>query len=180
MQIVNLAGFLSSAKCVLNIIDSGDSSARKPNYRQSISGSPEGDHTRIRSLLSFPYMRNSSCVITPFRKPGGELLDWQKESTCKSTRSAGDRSDYSELQNMADHAHRLPASGRNVQCDYLSCNWPALLQNDLNNPPGSWISGSIDPADGGYHAESYRRSQSAHMEKDNPNSRTGSNFRTNA
>jgi hypothetical protein len=29
-------------------------------------------------------------MITPYRKPaGGELLDWQKNTTVKSTRSAG-------------------------------------------------------------------------------------------
>jgi hypothetical protein len=38
---------------------------------------------------------------------------------------------------MADHAHRLPASDRDIRDHHLSCHWPALLEDGLNNPQGT-------------------------------------------
>ena len=50
---------------------------------------------------------------------------------------------HCELQNLADHAHRLPPSPGNIPRNHLSRSRPALLRNRLNNPPGLLESNNI-------------------------------------
>jgi hypothetical protein len=75
-------------------------------------------------------------MITPFKKPvGGELLDWQKEfnTEVNKIRWVIEQGNLA-LQELADHAHRLPPSDQYVHDNHLSDYRTALLPNRLNKP----------------------------------------------
>ncbi len=92
-------------------------------------------------------------MITPFKKPAGsELLGWQKEFNIQVNKiryvieqvvanfktwrimHTGHRTGRRQLQDLADHAHRLPPPTGNIPRNHLSRSSPALLCNCLNNP----------------------------------------------
>ncbi|MGH3755325.1 MAG: type ISP restriction/modification enzyme, partial [Pseudonocardiaceae bacterium] len=41
---------------------------------------------------------------------------------------------HRKLQDLENHAHRLPSPPCNIRDNHLSCNWTALLHGRLNNP----------------------------------------------
>jgi hypothetical protein len=42
-----------------------------------------------------------------------------------------------KLQDLADHAYRLPSSNRNIRGNHHSSDQPGVLQNCVNNPQGT-------------------------------------------
>ena len=76
-------------------------------------------------------------MITPFKKPADrDLLDWENEFNTQIKDPMGHRTGHRQLQDLANSAHRLPPTGRNIRHDHLNRRGPALLRNSVNNPPG--------------------------------------------
>ncbi len=68
-------------------------------------------------------------MITPIRKPAHrKLMDWEKEFNKQVNKIRYVIEQASANFKTRDHAYRLPPTARNVYCNYLNCNLPALLR----------------------------------------------------
>jgi hypothetical protein len=75
-------------------------------------------------------------MITPIKKPAHrELLDWEIVQYADQQNSLRHRTDNRQLQDLENHAHRLPSPHCNIRDDHLNRNRLALLHDRLNNPP---------------------------------------------